>query len=115
MFTDSGPALIYALVFAALLLVNQLEGTTPYSIDYCLTCRWPAWRRVAKWGPARALPLPRLSWRAQGYAIAAIVVTLAATPDEGVVNSVAYQHKDHPLPVSPEQQADLVGEKRAQR
>jgi len=115
MFTDIGSALIYVLVFAALLLVNQLEGTTPYSIDYCLACRWPAWRRVAEWGPARALPLPRLSRRAQGYAIAAVVVTLAATPDEVVFNSVANQHKDHPLPVSPGQRVDLVGEKGAQR
>jgi nitrite reductase (NO-forming) len=77
--TDVGPALVYVLVFFALILFSRQEGPTPYSVDYYLERRWPAWQRVAEWALARPVvgPLPRLSWRAQSAAIAAILVTIA--------------------------------------
>jgi nitrite reductase (NO-forming) len=77
--TNIGPALLYVLVFGALILFNWRDGPTPYSLDYYLERRWPSWQRVAEWAHvAHPLPdLPRLSWRAQGYAIVAIIATLA--------------------------------------
>ena len=93
--TDIGPALVYVLVFAALLIFNRVEGTTPYSIDYYLARRWPAWQRLAEWGPASRVPLPRLSWRAQRYAIAAIVATLAVL---FASFQSATRHRRQPLP-----------------
>ncbi|MFI5268829.1 MAG: multicopper oxidase domain-containing protein, partial [Chloroflexota bacterium] len=77
--TDVGPALIYVLVFFALIVFSRQEGPSPYSVDYYLERRWPAWQRVAEWAPAQPAvgPLPRLSWRAQSTAIAAILVTIA--------------------------------------
>ncbi|MGI8915527.1 MAG: multicopper oxidase domain-containing protein [Chloroflexota bacterium] len=76
--TNVGPSLIYVLVFFGLIVFTRQDGPTPYSVDYYLERRWPAWQRVAEWAPARSAvaPLPRLSWPAQSAAIAAILVTI---------------------------------------
>ena len=70
---------MYVLVFVALILFSRQEGPTPYSVDYYLERRRPAWQRVAEWSSPRSAvaPLPRLSWRAQSAAITTILVTIA--------------------------------------
>jgi nitrite reductase (NO-forming) len=48
--TDVGPAIIYSVVFLALLVVNARSGTSPYSLDRLLEQRWSWWHRVAEIG-----------------------------------------------------------------
>jgi nitrite reductase (NO-forming) len=74
-----GPALVYVLVFVALIIFDRMQGPTPYSVDYYLERRFPGWRRVAEWAPPRLLERtpPRLSWPQQGAAIAALAIAFA--------------------------------------
>jgi uncharacterized membrane protein YphA (DoxX/SURF4 family) len=53
--TDVGPAIIYSVVFLALLVVNARSGTSPYSLDRIMERRWAWWRRVAEIGPPPAV------------------------------------------------------------
>jgi nitrite reductase (NO-forming) len=71
-----GPALVYVLVFIALVIFDRGFGKTPYSVDYYLERRVPAWQPVAEWAPARLLQRtpPRLSWQEQAVAICTIGV-----------------------------------------
>lgn len=71
-----GPALVYVLLFAALLIFEQVLGKTPYSMDYYIEQRFPRWRRVAEWAPQGVLEHPpaRLSWPIQGAAIVGILL-----------------------------------------
>jgi nitrite reductase (NO-forming) len=48
--TDIGPAIIYSVVFLALLVVNARSKTSNYSVDRLIERRWPGWRRVAEIG-----------------------------------------------------------------
>jgi uncharacterized membrane protein YphA (DoxX/SURF4 family) len=48
--TDVGPAIIYSVVFLALLVVNARSETSRYSVDRLIERRWPVWRRVAEIG-----------------------------------------------------------------
>jgi nitrite reductase (NO-forming) len=48
--TDVGPAIIYSVVFLALLVVNARSGTSPYSLDRLIERRWAWWHRVAEVG-----------------------------------------------------------------
>ncbi len=76
--TDMGAAVIYVLVFVALAILDRAVGASPYSLDYYIEQRWPAWARLAEWAPRAMLERtpPRLSWRLQGLAIVAIGVAL---------------------------------------
>jgi len=67
------------LVFAALIIFDYMQGTTPYSVDYYLERRFPAWRRIAEWAPPRLRErmLPRLSWPQQAAAIAGLAIAFA--------------------------------------
>jgi len=47
--SNPGPALLYVLVFVALIVFDRLEGRTPYSIDYYFAERWPRWACLAEW------------------------------------------------------------------
>ena len=47
--SDVGTALIYALVFGALLAFTIQNGQDRYSLDAVIEHRWPWWRRVAEW------------------------------------------------------------------
>ncbi len=49
--TDVGAALIYAIVFAALLVIDR-PGPDPYSVDSRLEQRFSWWRRIAEIGSA---------------------------------------------------------------
>jgi uncharacterized membrane protein YphA (DoxX/SURF4 family) len=53
--TDVGPAIIYSVVFLALLVVNARSGTSTYSLDRLMEGRWAWWHRVAEIGPLPAL------------------------------------------------------------
>jgi nitrite reductase (NO-forming) len=77
--TDVGGGLIYVVVFAALIVMDYVLGRSPYSVDFYLEKRLPAWRKIAEWAPAsvqaqepRALP-----WRIQIVVIIATLVLLA--------------------------------------
>jgi nitrite reductase (NO-forming) len=74
--SNLGPALVYVLLFAALLLFERLIGRNPYSVDYYLERRFPGWTRVAEWAPTSLLEHtpPRLSWPVQGAAISIILL-----------------------------------------
>lgn len=49
--TDIGAAVIYAVVFLALLAFDaRSRGTRPYSLDALIESRLPAWRRIAEIG-----------------------------------------------------------------
>ena len=77
--SNLGPALVYVLVFIALLIAERILGPNPYSVDYYLERRWPAWASVAEWAPGLQLrrPVaPRLPWREQGLAMLGIAVAL---------------------------------------
>jgi len=76
--SNLGPALVYVLVFVALMIFERMLGTNPYSVDYYLERRWPAWASFAEWAPdalSRPAP-PRLPWREQGLAILGVALAL---------------------------------------
>ncbi len=75
--SNLGPALVYVLLFAALLLFERLVGRTPYSVDYYLEQRFPRWEWAAEWAQSGVLEHApaRLSWPVQGGAI--IIILLA--------------------------------------
>ncbi|HET9017758.1 MAG TPA: multicopper oxidase domain-containing protein [Thermomicrobiaceae bacterium] len=77
--TNLGPALVYVLVFLALIVLNSVEGRTPYSLDFYLEQGWPGWRRVAEWasGPALTRVPRRLPWFEQVAAVVGILLALA--------------------------------------
>jgi uncharacterized membrane protein YphA (DoxX/SURF4 family) len=49
--SDIGTAVIYALVFAALLVFSYYQGTPRFSVDYYLEKRIGWWHRIAEVGP----------------------------------------------------------------
>jgi len=69
--SNLGPALVYVLLFAALLVFQRVLGRTPYSVDYYIEERFPGWHNVAEFAPKGVLAHPpaRLSWPLQGAAI----------------------------------------------
>ncbi len=76
--SNLGPALVYVLVFIALIIFERILGRNPYTVDYYLERRWPAWTALAEWAPGalqRPSP-PRLPWREQGFAVLGIAVAL---------------------------------------
>lgn len=74
--SNMGPALVYVLLFAALLIFERVLGRSPYSVDYYLEQRYPRWKKVAEWAPEGVLEhVPaRLSWPLQGAAIVGILL-----------------------------------------
>jgi uncharacterized membrane protein YphA (DoxX/SURF4 family) len=46
--TDIGTAIVYAVVFLALLALDQCNGTRSYSLDAVIERRLPWWRRIAE-------------------------------------------------------------------
>jgi len=48
--TDIGAAIIYAVVFLALLVMDARSETSRYSVDGLIERRWPGWHRVAEAG-----------------------------------------------------------------
>ncbi|HEX5503796.1 MAG TPA: DoxX family protein [Thermomicrobiales bacterium] len=73
-----GPALVYVLLFVALIVINRHQGATPYSVDYYLERRWPRWRRASEWAPRAVLArLPvALPWTEQVTALLGIALAL---------------------------------------
>ena len=69
-----GPALVYVLVFIALIVFDRVLGKTPYSLDYYLEQWHPAWQPLAECAPPRLLERtpPRLPWPEQAVAILVI-------------------------------------------
>ncbi len=69
-----GPALVYVLVFIALIVFDRVLGKTPYSVDYYLERRFPAWQPHVEWAPQPLLERTptRLPWPEQAVAILAI-------------------------------------------
>jgi nitrite reductase (NO-forming) len=53
--TDIGAAIIYTVVFLALLVMNARSGNSRYSVDRLIERRWPWWERVAEVGPPPAV------------------------------------------------------------
>jgi nitrite reductase (NO-forming) len=54
--SDVGTALVYALVFAALLLFSYYQGPAPLTVDASLERRISWWHRVAAVGPGLGRP-----------------------------------------------------------
>lgn len=48
--TDIGTAIVYSVVFLALLAADQCSGTRPYSLDAVIERRLSWWRRIAEVG-----------------------------------------------------------------
>ncbi len=71
--TNMGTALTYVLIFLLLVGINYRGGTSPYSVDFLIERRWPAWSRVAEWSHGAPLRAPRAS--SVGAQVTAIVVT----------------------------------------
>lgn len=74
--SNLGPALVYVLLFAALLMFERLLGRTPYSVDYYIEQRYPSWTKVAEWAPPGVLEhVPtRLFWPVQGGAMVILLL-----------------------------------------
>ncbi|HEX7340874.1 MAG TPA: multicopper oxidase domain-containing protein [Rhodanobacteraceae bacterium] len=75
---NMGTAISYVLIFVALIGLDYRAGFIPYSLDYLIERRWPAWQRIAEWKRGTALPPTRaaLSWRVQVPAMLGVVVLL---------------------------------------
>ncbi|MEW9625370.1 multicopper oxidase domain-containing protein [Rhodanobacter geophilus] len=92
-----GAAISYVLVFAALIVINQRSGPSPYSLDYLIESRWPGWRKFSEWNTAiRPDEVKHLSWRVQGPALAGVLV-LAALLLAGLHSAL---HVKSPTPVA---------------
>lgn len=79
--SNSGVALTYVLIFAVLIAINHRTGTSPYSLDYFIEAKWPAWSWVAEWRERRLSDAPRVAWWAQTgilLGVAAVVFFLVA-------------------------------------
>jgi nitrite reductase (NO-forming) len=63
--SNAGVGLLYVLVFAVLIAINHRTGTSPYSIDYFIERKWPAWSWIAEWRERRLSDAPRVAWWAQ--------------------------------------------------
>lgn len=76
--TNLGPALVYALVFVALILFARILGSTPYSLDYHLGRHFCLWGSLMEWAPKRVWQRtpPTLDWLHQLAAIVAIAIAL---------------------------------------
>jgi nitrite reductase (NO-forming) len=48
--TDIGAAIIYAVLFLALLVMDARSETSPYTLDRLIQRRWAWWHRVAEVG-----------------------------------------------------------------
>jgi len=48
--TDVGPAIIYSVVFLALLVIDARSGPAEHSLDHVIERRWPRWGRGAEIG-----------------------------------------------------------------
>jgi nitrite reductase (NO-forming) len=59
--SDIGTAIIYAVVFAGLLLLNYYEGTSRYSVDYYLEQKVSWWWRIAEMRRPAPAPEPALA------------------------------------------------------
>jgi hypothetical protein len=46
--TDVGTGIVYALTSLLFLLIIGIFGTSPYSLDYQIEKRFPAWKRVGE-------------------------------------------------------------------
>lgn len=56
--TNMGTALAYVLIFLLLIGINYRGGTSPYSVDFLIERRWPAWSRIAEWNQGVPLHAP---------------------------------------------------------
>ncbi len=76
--TDVGAGLIYVLVFLALIEISYVKGKAPYSVDFYIERKFPAWRHVAEWAPDEVLAREPayLPWRYQIITIIGLVVML---------------------------------------
>jgi nitrite reductase (NO-forming) len=76
--TDVGAGLIYAFLFLALILIDYALGRSPYSVDFYLERKFPAWHKVAEWAPAAVLEKEPgiLSWPVQIVVILGLLVML---------------------------------------
>jgi nitrite reductase (NO-forming) len=73
-----GPALVYVLVFIALIVFDRTLGRTPYSLDFYLGRRFSTWQPIAEWAPRTLLERtpPQLPWAEQAAAILGIAAAL---------------------------------------
>ncbi|QXL83695.1 multicopper oxidase domain-containing protein [Comamonas sp. NLF-1-9] len=79
--SNTGVGIIYVLIFAVLIAINHRSGTSPYSVDYFIERKWPAWSWVAEWRERRLSDAPRVAWWAQTgilLGVAAVVFFLVA-------------------------------------
>jgi len=78
--TDIDSGGLYALMFGTLIIIDYVIGRSPYSVDFYIGKRFPAWQRLVEWAPAPVLEQehPYLPWRIQIVAIIVIVIILAA-------------------------------------
>lgn len=63
--SNTGVGLIYVLLFAVLIAINHRSPTSPYSLDYFIELKWPAWSWIAEWRPRQLSDAPRVAWWAQ--------------------------------------------------
>jgi nitrite reductase (NO-forming) len=77
--TDVGGGLIYVIVFVALIVMDYTLGRSPYSVDYYLEKRFPAWQHIVEWAPAQVLEQEprRLTWNVQIVIIIGVLIMLA--------------------------------------
>lgn len=76
--TDVGGGLIYVLMFGTLIIIDFVQGRSPYSVDFYIGKRFPAWKRLVEWAPAEIVDQePQyLSWNVQIVVIIVLVILL---------------------------------------
>lgn len=76
--SNIGTAIIYVLLFVALIGLHYRAGPVPYSLDYLIARRWPRWQKIAEWSNATTPPPAAevLPPGAQIASVLAIVVLL---------------------------------------
>ena len=76
--TDVDSGVVYALMFGTLIIIDYALGRSPYSVDFYIGRRFPAWKSIVEWAPADVVAQePKyLSWNIQIVTIIALVILL---------------------------------------
>jgi nitrite reductase (NO-forming) len=95
-----GAAITYILVFLSLILIERLDGTTPYSVDYYIGHSWSGWRHVSESAGDDVLrravkPIP---WLEQ-VPIMLIIAAILAFLINGSTDSIKLANQPSPSPL----------------
>ncbi len=75
--SNMGVGIIYFLLFAVLIAINNRAGTSPYSFDYYIEKTWRPWGIIAEWAYNKTPRTPQpVSWGIQIPVLIGVVIVV---------------------------------------